>query len=372
MMITNFIIWNVKPQIVDFGSFELRYYSLLFVVAFILGYIILGKICRREGLPMELADRLTIYVVISTIIGARLGHCLFYEFGYYIQHPLEIILPWRGKVGEDFQFTGYQGLASHGAAIGILLGIYLFTRKSKRPYLWTLDRLAILVALAGLFIRTGNLMNSEIYGMPTNKSYGYVYARDFTNLLLRMEDDNISYIKYSKILNDSNFIRGYAPLKVDIGFSHRVKSEEYVKNFAEYKLRDALLRIKYQNNIVHPEIDEMEYEIEKRKRKYHITGTLYGVPRHPTQIYEAVSYFLIFLLLLYFYLGKKIKYKDGFLFGVFMFTIFIARFIIEFIKENQEEFEGSLPLNMGQILSIPFIIVGIIFIVNKKIKKSEA
>ena len=159
---------------------------------------------------------------------------------------------------------------------------------------------------------------------------------------------------------------------MDIGFSHRVKSEEYVKNFAEYKLRDALLRIKYQNNIVHPEIDEMEYEIEKRKRKYHITGTLYGVPRHPTQIYEAVSYFLIFLLLFYFYLGKKIKYKDGFLFGVFMFTIFIARFIIEFIKENQEEFEGSLPLNMGQILSIPFIIVGIIFIVNKKIKKSEA
>jgi prolipoprotein diacylglyceryl transferase len=370
-MIANFVIWNVRPQIIDFGSFELRYYSLLFVIAFILGYIILGKIFRREGLPMELADKLTIYVVISTIIGARLGHCLFYEFSYYIQHPLEIILPWRGKLGENFQFTGYQGLASHGAAIGIFLGIYLFTRKSKKSYLWTLDRLAILIALAGTFIRTGNLMNSEIYGLPTNKSSGFVYARDFTDFLYKIEGDNISHIKYSAILNDTSLIKGYAPLNLDIEFSGRVKSEEYVRNFAEYKLRDAILRIKYQNNIVHPEIDELEYKIEKSKRKYHLSSTVYGVPRHPTQIYEAVSYFIIFLILLYLYQDKKLKFKEGFLFGVFMFTIFIARFIIEFLKENQEEFESSLPLNMGQILSIPFIIIGIIFIINKRAEKTK-
>jgi phosphatidylglycerol:prolipoprotein diacylglycerol transferase len=371
-MIANFIIWNVRPQIIDFGSFELRYYSLLFVIAFILGYIILGKIFRKEGLPMELADKLTIYVVISTIIGARLGHCLFYEFGYYIQHPLEIILPWRGKLGEDFQFTGYQGLASHGAALGLFFGIYLFTRKSKKSYLWTLDKLAILIALAGAFIRTGNLMNSEIYGLPTNKNSGYMYVRDFTDLLYRIEENNISHIKYSKIQNDTNIIKGYAPLKIDIEFSGRVKSEEYVRNFAEYKLRDAILRLKYQNNVIHPRIDELKYKIEKSKRRFHIKGTLYGVPRHPTQIYEAVAYFLIFLLLLYLYQNKKLKFKEGFLFGVFMFTIFIARFIIEFLKENQEEFENSLPLNMGQILSIPFIIIGIIFIINKRRAKTEA
>ncbi len=370
-MITNFVIWNVRPQIIDFGSFELRYYSLLFVIAFILGYIILGKMFRREGLPMDLADKLTIYVVISTIIGARLGHCLFYEFSYYIQHPLEIILPWRGQLGEDFQFTGYQGLASHGAALGILLGIYFFTRKSKKSYLWTLDRLAILVALAGVFIRTGNLMNSEIYGLPTVKSSGFVYVRDFTDFLYKIEGDNISHIKYSRFPNDTSLIKGYAPLKLDIEFSARVKSEEYIRNFAEYKLRDAILRIKYQNNVVHPEIDELAYKIEKSKRKYHLSGTLYGVPRHPTQIYEAVSCLIIFLLLLYLYQGRRLKFKDGFLFGVFMFTIFIARFIIEFLKENQEEFESSLPLNMGQILSIPFIIIGVIFIINKRAEKKK-
>ena len=368
-MIVSFIIWNVKPQVIEFEGFQIRYYSLLFVIAFISGYIILGKMFRKEGLPMSLLDRLTIYVVISTIIGARLGHCLFYEFDYYIQHPLEIVLPWRGKIGEDFQFTGYQGLASHGAAIGILIGMYLFSKKSKKSYLWSLDRLAIMVALAGTFIRTGNLMNSEVYGNPTNSDSGFVYVRDFTNFLLSIENDRIKHIKYSENLKDTSNIGGIAPIKIDIEFSGKVKSEEYVRNFAKYKLRDAIIRIKYQNNIVHPDIDDLEYRIMKSRRKYHLTATVYGVPRHPSQIYEAVSYFLIFLLLMFLYQKKKLKFKDGFLFGVFMCTIFVARFIIEFIKEDQVEFESSLPLNMGQILSIPFIILGIIFILNKRAKK---
>ena len=127
----NYIVWNIKPQILDFGNFEIRYYSLLFAAGFVIGYMIMARIIKREGLNQELLDKLTVFVVLSTIIGARLGHCLFYEFEYYMKHPLEIILPWRGKIGEDFQFTGYQGLASHGAAIGILIGIYLKLRPKK-------------------------------------------------------------------------------------------------------------------------------------------------------------------------------------------------------------------------------------------------
>jgi phosphatidylglycerol:prolipoprotein diacylglycerol transferase len=371
MMITNFVIWNVKPQLIDFETFQIRYYSLLFVVAFITGYIILGKMFRKEGLPASLLDRLTIYVVISTIIGARLGHCLFYEFDYYIQHPLEMILPWRGKIGVDFQFTGYQGLASHGAAIGILIGIYLFSRKSKKPYLWTLDKLAIMVALAGVFIRVGNLMNSEIYGKPSDSNSGFVFVRDFTDLLLRTEDDRIKHIKYYDDVKDTVSTDSIVPIKLDIEFSGKVKSEDYIRSFADIVLRDALIRIKYQNNVVHPDIDNLKYEIEKKHRKFHLIAAIYGVPRYPSQIYEAGAYFFIFLLLMFLYQNRKLKFKDGFISGMFMCTIFIARFIIEFIKADQVEFEGSLPINMGQILSIPFIILGIIFIIIKRPGKSE-
>lgn len=370
-MIVNFIIWNLRPQIIDFGGFEIRYYSLLFVIAFILGYFILSKIFRKEGLPIELLDRLTIYVVISTIIGARLGHCLFYEFSYYIKNPLEMILPWRGRIGEDFQFTGYQGLASHGAAIGIIIGIYFFTRKSKRPYLWTVDRLVIIVALAGTFIRTGNLMNSEIYGKPTNSDFGFVYVRDFTDLLFRLEKDRIKHIKYNKIRSDTVIANGYKPVNIDVEFSVKIKSEEYIRNFAEYEFKDALQRIYDQQNIVHPDIDKLEYKIEKQNRKYHLTAELYCIPRHPSQIYEAISYFIIFLLLLFIYQKKGIKIKYGYLFGVFMSVLFLVRFSIEFVKEDQEDFENSLPLNMGQILSIPFIILGIVFIIKTRTKISE-
>jgi phosphatidylglycerol:prolipoprotein diacylglycerol transferase len=370
-MITNFVIWNVKPQLIDFESFQIRYYSLLFVIAFISGYIILGKMFRKEGLPASLLDRLTIYVVISTIIGARLGHCLFYEFDYYIQHPLEMILPWRGKIGEDFRFTGYQGLASHGAAIGILIGIYLFSRKSKKPYLWTLDKLAIMVALAVAFIRIGNLMNSEIYGKPSNSKAGFVYVRDFTDILLRTEDDRIKRIKYFDDVKDTIRTEGIVPIKMDIEFSGKVRSEDYVRSFAGIVLRDALMRIRYQNNVVHPDIDNLRYEIEKKRRKFHLVATIYGVPRYPTQIFEAGSYFLIFMLLMFLHQSRRLKFKDGFILGMFMCTIFLARFIIEFIKEDQVDFESKLPINMGQILSIPFIIVGIIFIITKRAGKSE-
>jgi phosphatidylglycerol:prolipoprotein diacylglycerol transferase len=370
-MITNFIIWNVKPQLIDFEAFQIRYYSLLFVVGFISGYIILGKMFRKEGLPANLLDRLTIYVVISTIIGARLGHCLFYEFDYYIQHPLEMILPWRGKIGEDFRFTGYQGLASHGAAIAVLIGIYFFSRKSKKPYLWTLDKLAIVVALAGMFIRTGNLMNSEVYGKPSNSNAGFIFVRDFTNILLRSEDDRIKRIRYFDDIKDTLRTEGIVPIKLDIEFSGKVKNEDYIRSFAGIVLRDALMRIKYQDNVVHPDIDNLKYEIVRKNRKYHLLATVYGVPRHPTQIYEAGSYFLIFLLLMFLYKSRIVKFKDGFIFGMFMCTIFIARFIIEFIKEDQVEFESTLPINMGQILSIPFIILGIIFIITRRVRKSE-
>jgi len=160
------IPWDVNPEIFRIGSFAIRWYGLLFASGFLFGYIIMHKIFKNENLPDASLDRLTIYMAVGVIAGARLGHCLFYEPGYYLSHPGEILMIWHG------------GLASHGAAIGILLAIWFFVRKEKKDYTWAIDRIAIVVALAGFFIRMGNLMNSEIYGVDTTVPWGFVFLRN--------------------------------------------------------------------------------------------------------------------------------------------------------------------------------------------------
>jgi len=272
-----YINWNVRPQALDLGFIEIRWYSLFFLLGFVAGYYILSKIFKKEGLSIDLLDKLTFYMVISTIIGARLGHCTFYEPEVYLKHPLKMILPFEGSIGKDFRFTGYQGLASHGGAIGILIGLYIYARNVKQPYLWVLDRIGIVTALAGVCIRTGNLFNSEIYGQPTNLPWGFKFIRE---------------------------------------------------------------------SLYGTPLDQI-------------------VPKHPTQIYEALCYLIIFIILLYIYYKKYPDLKPGLLIGLFFILIFGARFFIEFLKENQVDFEKGMFLNMGQILSIPFIILGIYLVVRK-------
>jgi phosphatidylglycerol:prolipoprotein diacylglycerol transferase len=368
-MSLDYIIWNVTPQLIDLGKFEIRYYSLLFAFGFIMGYIILSGIFKRQGLDAELLDRLTIYMVISTIIGARVGHCLFYEFDYYIQHPLEIILPWRGQIGSDFEFTGFQGLASHGAAIGILMGIYLFARKTKCSYLWTMDMVVIVTALAGSFIRIGNLMNSEIYGNPTKSNYGFVFTHDLTRLLTDKYEGTIEGVSYKK--TDTAPLKGQPgiPLQINIEFSRKIKDENKVRQFGDYLLTEDLTRYDLDNNVFLLLGDSLNYQVERRDKRLYLSAQIGGLPRHPSQLYEATSYLFIFLLLLFiFYKYEKI-HRDGFIFGVFLFLVFTARFFIEFLKENQESFEDTMSLNMGQLLSIPLIIIGLTLIIWKWPKK---
>jgi len=260
-MIIDSIIWNVKPEIFEIGQFAIRWYGLLFASGFVFGYIIMSDFFKREKIPQKMLDTLTTYMVVGTVVGARLGHCLFYEPADYLSNPLKILKIWEG------------GLASHGAAIGILLALWLFVRKEKKPYLWVLDRVVIVVALAGFFIRMGNLMNSEIYGVETSLPWGFVFAR------------------------------------------------------------------------------------------WHET-----VPKHPTQIYEGLSYLAIFGILYLLYRKKGTSLKQGYIFGLFLILLFSVRFIIEFIKEPQVGFEEQMALNMGQILSIPFVLLGfyLLFFNNRK------
>lgn len=215
-------------------------------------------IFKRENKSEHDLNDLVWYMILGTVLGARLGHCLFYNPDYYLSHPLEILQIWKG------------GLASHGAGIGIITALVLYTRKKKEiSFLWVIDRIVITVALSGVFIRLGNLFNSEIIGKPTNGNWGFVFV------------------------------------SVD------------------------------------------------------------NIPRHPAQLYEAIAYLLIFIFLLSFYFRVKGRFKNGLLFGLFLITVFGFRFFVEFLKENQSIFEQNLFLNMGQLLSIPFVILGIYFLFRK-------
>lgn len=267
--------WNVDPVILMItDSFPLKYYGALFASGLLLGYYIVRNIYKKEKLPLDNLDSLLVYVIVGTILGARLGHCFFYEPDYFLKHPIEILLPIQ-KIGGVYKFVGFQGLASHGGTIGVLIATVLYCKKYKGNFLWLLDRMAIGVPVTAAFIRLGNFMNSEIYGKPTNGSWGVVFQRD------------------------------------DL------------------------------------------------------------IPRHPTQLYEAFSYLLIFAILFWMYKAEKIKQANGLLFGTFLALLFLARFLIEFFKENQESFENNMLINMGQILSIPFILIGLTLIVWKSKERKE-
>lgn len=252
-MIITKVNWDISPVIFELGSIQVRWYGLFFALAFLLGYIVLERIVfKREGLKVDLLDKLATYVIIGTVIGARLGHVFFYEPAYYLANPAKILAIWQG------------GLASHGAAIGILIAIWLYTKKTGKTFFWVLDRVVIVVALGGFFIRMGNLMNSEIYGHITSLPWGFVFVRD--------------------------------------GQSD---------------------------------------------------------PRHPTQIYEGLSYLLLFIGLLLYYIRNYTTMRQGTIFGIFLIVLFGVRFLIEFLKEPQVGFEANMALNMGQLLSIPFILFGV-------------
>jgi len=274
-MAGNYIYWNVNPEIVNLFGISIRYYGLLFVGGLILSIYILSKIFKLEDIPPGNLEKLSIYGMIGIITGARLGHCLFYEPSYYLAHPLEMLLPIQQQPGGGFKFTGYQGLASHGGAIGMIIALFIYRRKTKQSMLKTIDLVAIVGPLAGCFIRLGNLMNSEIIGLPTTKPWAFVFAR------------------------------------VD------------------------------------------------------------NLPRHPAQLYEALAYFFIFMTLLLLYRARRRGLQNGFFFGMTLTLVFVARFFIEFIKENQVGFEENLAFNMGQILSLPYILIGITFMIYGIIKSSK-
>ena len=247
-------VWDVNPVLFEFGSLRIFWYGLLFATPILLGTQLMKWIFAREGKKADLVDSGFTYAFIGIVVGARLGHCLFYDPSYYLANPMKIFAVWEG------------GLASHGGGLGVIIALYLFVKKYKLNFLWLLDRMTIPTIIFAFFVRMGNLMNSEILGRATDVPWAIVFAR------------------------------------VD------------------------------------------------------------NVPRHPAQLYEAISYFFIFLLLFSVYKFSK-NLKQGFLFGVFLTLVFTARLLIEFVKERQASYGSDFFLNTGQMLSLPFLIIGLGLIV---------
>jgi prolipoprotein diacylglyceryl transferase len=269
------IVWDIDPTIVQLGGFSLRYYGLCWVIAFALGCYVLNKVYIREKIPVGYLESLCIYVCIGTVAGARLGHCLFYEdAGFYLTHPIELIMPLSKKANGSWVISGYAGLASHGGAVGILIALSLYAYIKKVNFWNVTDKLGIVAPLSGCFIRLGNLFNSEIIGKPSDVPWAFVFGR----------------------------------------------------------------------------ID--------------------GTPRHPSQLYEALGYLAIFLFIYPLYTRHREKHRQGFYFALSLSLIFVIRFLLEYTKEVQEPFELTLRqsygMDMGQLLSLPFIIAGVFLLLIKR------
>ncbi|MCL2131390.1 MAG: prolipoprotein diacylglyceryl transferase [Lentimicrobiaceae bacterium] len=286
-MILNYVTWNVDPIIFRAGSVRVGWYGLLLAGGFALAYLVFQKIAKNEKVDLNLIDKFSFLTVIWTIVGLRLGHCLFYEWKVYFKdHILEIFIPFQEGVN-GWEFTGFEGLASHGAVIAIILFVLYFSQKRKMSLLWLLDRLSIAIPIAAAFVRCGNLMNHEIIGVPTDLSWGFQFIENIT------------------------------------------------KHFS------------------------------------HGAPAIYTPPSHPTQIYEALVYFSLFAYQMWYYFKHtKGHIPAGRSVGTLLTVIFTARFFIEFVKEVQVSFENDMFFDMGQWLSIPFILLGIAFLYYSFAKKT--
>lgn len=381
MTIINYLIWATDPEIfviplskLGLSDRPVVWYGLLFALGFILSQQVLYRIFKADGQDEKDVDTLTTYMVLATILGARLGHCLFYNPSYYLSNPIEILKVWEG------------GLASHGGAIGIFIALWIYAnyeiksdwviiipksfniKKRKKPgqsYYWILDRLAIVVCLTGALIRTGNLMNSEMEGLETNSDYGLVYAKGSMDVL-RYNEDKIESVTFRKGGEIASEIPGRVPITAVVKYQRGVEFNALEKGFVDSRLGPQLKS--YREAVEHIDFGDrgepLNYKYFTRAGHHYLEISGVGIVRHPAQMYEALSCLLIMTILFWLWKTKRDKIPEGLMFGIFMTLLWSFRFIDEFFKMNQEAFEDDLPLNMGQWLSIPGLLVGLLVVIT--------
>ncbi|MBI3220941.1 MAG: prolipoprotein diacylglyceryl transferase [Bacteroidetes bacterium] len=366
----SYIIWNGSPEILSIGFFSLRYYGLLFALGFLISQQILYYIHKQEGKPEKDVDTLTIYMIVATIIGARLGHIIFYEPAMLWEKPLAVFLPFELS---PFRFTGLQGLASHGAAIGILFGLWLYSRKKhvNQNYLQILDRIVILVCLTGCLIRLGNFFNSEIIGKPTNSPLGVIFVNHVIDRITA-EVDGANPIQSYEIVKDSTSVvkeNGRVPLSLYLFFK-KGTSETAANEFVDWRVRNTMAQ---QSEFVDISNGAFAGKVGlEASGTYAAKVSFQGIARHPAQLYESISCLILFALLLWYWSKHKLSLPEGRIFGIFLIALWSLRFAYEFLKENQVSFEDDLTLNMGQTLSIPLVLVGVWVLIRSFKKQPDS
>jgi prolipoprotein diacylglyceryltransferase len=351
------ITWDLGRGL-DLGFFTLRYYSLLFAAGFILGYFIMKRIFEREGVPQEKLDTLLTYVVVATILGARLGHVFFYQWDYYSQHPSEIFKVWEG------------GLASHGAAIAIVIAIIIYSKRElTRSPLWMLDRVVLTVALAGCLIRLGNFANSEIYGNMGNSELQTVFTNPVRERITSIYGEYINAVDFDKTdaerVTDSIIFPVY---NLNLSFTDRLPNQEVSEQLVMQRVKPMLAALQKEDKNLLITGDRLEWDPDVKGLA---RVEAIGIPRAPTQLYEAAAYLIIFFILMRLFMVPAIRVREGLFFGAFLLLVFGFRFVIEFFKENQVTAEQGMQYNIGQLLSIPLVLIGLFFIIKAKPKKYE-
>jgi phosphatidylglycerol---prolipoprotein diacylglyceryl transferase len=368
-----FIVWDINPRIFTINGWGPVWYGLLFASGFLIGQQILFYIFRKDKRPERDVEVITVYVLIATVLGARLGHVLFYQPDYYFSHPLDILKIWEG------------GLASHGATVTILLALLSYTNypvifgskfpfvkiiKRQRPgqsFLWLVDRIVITVALGGALIRIGNLMNSEIYGKPTDVPWAFIYAfpegtheRVKENLSELVDEIAAKKIPGDTILTDTlNRRQIHQKVQFEFTFKKGKITEPEAYAYASQTLPRQLMQYEaIRENIVFLP-GQIQPAVRQDKGRYVATFQAFGKPRHPTQIYEAA--FCIFLLILTFWMWRYKSHvlPEGVITATFIILLFVFRFLVEFIKKEQVDIEKGMDFNIGQQLSIPAVLFGI-------------
>jgi len=362
------IIKDIQPPV---------WYSLLFASGFIIGYQIMVNIFKKEGKNPLDVDTLTVHMVLATIIGARLGHLVFYEPQRFLADPLMFFRTWEG------------GLASHGGAFGILIALFIYSnyfvdanwspfrfkfRRNKRQgqsWLWIVDRIVITVALATVFIRLGNFVNSEIIGKPTESDYGVVFARAAEEII-EDSDLGVESAEASKSDSEERLRPGIVPVDLTIVFENRQLSEPDVRKIAESQIKTILTRYQSVNEHYAEPMGPLNYEFKLVDRKPTIIVHTWGIVRHPAQLYESGTLLVLFFILLGIWMKLKEKTPEGLLLGIFLVWAFAWRWFHETFKENQVDFENDMAFNMGQLLSIPLFLLGVFILIRVFIKSRKS
>jgi prolipoprotein diacylglyceryl transferase len=380
-MTLNYVIWNPNEVLLQLGALKIRWYSLMIICAFLSARSLISYFFQKEGRPVEDVEKFSLFILVSCLVGARLGEVFFYSPMYYLKHPLEAILPI--KLNPHFEIVGYKGLSYHGALIGAMLGTLLYAnykihfsvfpwrfkifkqKKKGQSVLWLLTPLAFGV-LMGFFVRIGNFINSEIIGTPTHSQYGVLFAKHITDELV----DSYPAIKSVKILknstNDSEKAHGYVPILLECTFSSIALEEDNLKKFIENKLKNYLtFNSQVREDLYIDSHLPLAYTITKNKKSQYVaTIQAFGIPRHPVQLYESFSYLITLIFLFLWWKRKRATLRDGLIAAVAMMVSYSFRFFFEFFKDPFNVLiPGKHPITMGHMLSLLTVLGGIVLLI---------